>query len=107
MLNGMLVFVRTVELKSISAAARMLGLSPAAASSRIMQLEREFGVKLLNRTTRRLGLTEPGFLFYGHAREVLAAVEEARQSLADFACPSLAAFEPEPSDLVEPIRAAS
>jgi DNA-binding transcriptional LysR family regulator len=106
MLNGMVVFVRTVELKSISAAARELNLSPAGASSRIMQLEREFGVKLLNRTTRTLGLTEAGFLFYRHAREVLAAVEKAKQSLAGF-YPPLTAFAAEPSDLAEPIRAAS
>lgn len=82
MLNEMTVFVKAVELKSISAAARHLRLSAAAASHRILQLEEQMGVRLLNRTTRSLQPTEAGVTFYEHALEVLDAVERAENSMA-------------------------
>ena len=82
MLNEIHVFVRAVELKSISAAARNLRLSAAAASHRIQQLEEQVGARLLNRTTRSLQPTEAGRIFYQHALEVLAAVEHAKSSMA-------------------------
>ena len=78
----MKVFVRAVELKSISAAARNLRLSAAAASHRILQLEEQVGVRLLNRTTRSLQPTEAGCIFYEHALNVLEAVERAESSMA-------------------------
>jgi DNA-binding transcriptional LysR family regulator len=78
----MKVFVRAVELKSISAAARNLRLSAAAASHRILQLEEHVGVRLLNRTTRSLQPTEAGCIFYEHALSVLEAVERAESSMA-------------------------
>jgi DNA-binding transcriptional LysR family regulator len=81
-LNEMNVFVRAVELKSISAAARNLRLSAAAASHRILQLEEQVGARLLNRTTRSLQPTEAGKVFYEHAVEVLRAVERAESSVA-------------------------
>src|ERR1700761_1115421 len=82
MLNEIHVFVRAVELKSISAAARNLRLSAAAASHRIQQLEEQVGGRLLNRTPRSLQPTEAGRIFYQHALEVLAAVEHAKSSMA-------------------------
>jgi DNA-binding transcriptional LysR family regulator len=82
MLNELNVFVRAVELKSISAAARNLRLSAAAASHRIQQLEEQVGARLLNRTTRSLQPTEAGRIFYQHALDVLAAVELAKSSMA-------------------------
>src|SRR4051812_32946344 len=82
MLNELAVFVKAVELKSISAAARHLRLSAAAASHRILQLEEQMGVRLLNRTTRSLQPTEAGVTFYEHALEVLDAVERAENSMA-------------------------
>lgn len=81
MLNELTVFVKAVELKSISAAARSLRLSAAAASHRILQLEDQMGVRLLNRTTRSLQPSEAGLIFYEHALEVLAAVERAENSM--------------------------
>jgi DNA-binding transcriptional LysR family regulator len=78
----MKAFVRAVELKSISAAARSLRLSAAAASHRILQLEEQVGVRLLNRTTRSLEPTEAGYIFYDHAIGVLEAVERAETSMA-------------------------
>jgi DNA-binding transcriptional LysR family regulator len=82
MLNEIAVFVRAVELKSISAAARSLNLSAAAASHRLQQLEEQMGARLLNRTTRSLQPTEAGRIFYDHAVAVLQAVEDAKSSMA-------------------------
>jgi len=82
MLNELSVFVKAVELKSISAAGRSLRLSAAAASHRILQLEEQMGVRLLNRTTRSLQPTEAGLIFYEHALDVLEAVERAENSMA-------------------------
>jgi DNA-binding transcriptional LysR family regulator len=80
-LDEIKVFVRAVELKSISAAARSLRLSAAVGSHRIIQLEEKLGVRLLNRTTRSLQTTEAGRIFYGHAVEILDTVERAENSL--------------------------
>jgi DNA-binding transcriptional LysR family regulator len=78
----MKVFVRAIELKSISAAARNMRLSAATASHRILQLEEQLGVRLLNRTTRNLQPTEAGCIFYEHALTVLEAMERAESSMA-------------------------
>lgn len=82
MLNELQIFVRVVELRNISAAARSLRLSPAAASHRILQLENKLGARLLNRTTRNLQPTEEGYIFYEHALDVLSAIERAESSIA-------------------------
>ena len=82
MTNELIVFVRAVQLRNISAAARSLRLSPGAASHRILQLENRIGARLLNRTTRNLQPTEEGALFYEHALEVLTAIERAESSVA-------------------------
>ncbi|EHJ60222.1 carbonate dehydratase [Novosphingobium pentaromativorans US6-1] len=74
--------MRAVQMKNISAAARSLHLTPAAASHRIMQLENRIGARLLNRTTRALHPTEEGLVFYEHALEVLEAIERAESSIA-------------------------
>lgn len=82
MTNELKIFVRAVQLKNISAAARSLHLSPAAASHRILQLENRIGARLLNRTTRNLRPTEEGQVFYEHALDVLSAIERAEGSLS-------------------------
>lgn len=82
-LNELTAFVKAVDLKNISAAARELNLSAAAASHRILQLEQQLGVRLLNRTSRSLQPTEAGLRFYEHAREVLESVERAKSSMAE------------------------
>ncbi|MET0363792.1 MAG: LysR family transcriptional regulator [Sphingobium sp.] len=82
MTNELKIFVRAVQFKNISAAARSLHLSPAAASHRILQLENRIGARLLNRTTRNLQPTEEGQVFYEHALEVLSAIERAESSVA-------------------------
>lgn len=71
------VFVRIVAARSMSAAGRELGLSPAVVSKRMRRLEERLGVRLLQRTTRQLALTEVGKGFYERVVAILASVEEA------------------------------
>lgn len=75
------MFVRVYELGSMSAAARDQRTSPAVASGRVAELERHLGVRLFNRTTRKLQPTESGRLFYDGARAVLAAIDEAEAAV--------------------------
>lgn len=76
-LESLRVFVRVIELGSITAGGRDLRLSPAVASNRIKDLENRFGVRLLNRTTRKLTPTEIGRAFYDNARRVIETLDEA------------------------------
>lgn len=75
------LFVRIAQLRSISAAARDLGLSPAAASARLAALERRLSARLLHRTTRQTTLTEDGLAFLPHAEHVVHAADSARAAL--------------------------
>ncbi|MGK9170592.1 LysR family transcriptional regulator [Inquilinus limosus] len=81
--TAMATFVRVAELGSLSAAARDLGLTQPAVSQQVAALERRLGVRLLNRSTRRLALTEAGERYYAQARRILEAVAEAEDSLAE------------------------
>ena len=83
-LESLRVFVRVVELGSITAGGRDLRLSPAVASNRIKDLENRFGVRLLNRTTRKLTTTEIGRSFYDHARRVIDTLDEAEAMVSSF-----------------------
>ncbi len=80
-LNETAVFVKVVQAGSFSAAARQLGLPISTVSSRISRLERRLGVTLLQRTTRRLRLTELGELFYRHAAAGLGQMLEAEAAV--------------------------
>lgn len=80
-LNGMRVFAQVVEAKSFSAAADMLGMSKSVASRHVSALERSLSVKLLNRSTRRLSLTEAGALFYEHCARIVQEAELAESRL--------------------------
>lgn len=79
--NNIKMFVRVFELGSMSAAARDQRTSPAVASARIAELEKHLGVRLFNRTTRRLQPTENGRLFYDGARKVLEAIDDAEAAV--------------------------
>ncbi|MEG1038657.1 MAG: LysR family transcriptional regulator [Pseudomonas sp.] len=76
------LFVRTAELGSLSAAARLLDLSPAVASAALKRLEQQLGTRLLARSTRNLRLTAEGEGFLAHARRALASLEEGQRELA-------------------------
>ncbi len=81
--NNLKMFVRVYELGSMSAAARDQRTSPAVASGRVSELEKHLGVRLFNRTTRRLQPTENGRIFYEGAQKVLQAIDDAESALAD------------------------
>jgi len=73
------VFSQVVELGSFSKAASHLGLSPTATSRHVAELESHLQTRLLNRTTRRISLTESGRAFYERCVQLLADLEEAEQ----------------------------
>ena len=75
------VFAETVSAGSMSAAARRLGMSPSAVSQTIRALERQAGVTLLHRSTRKLTLTEAGARCYPHCLRLLDAASAATDSL--------------------------
>lgn len=76
-LNHVAVFTRVVELESFTAAAKQLGLPKSSVSRTVTRLEEELGVRLLQRTTRTLHLTEAGQAYYERARVALGNLEEA------------------------------
>jgi DNA-binding transcriptional LysR family regulator len=78
---GMRMFTEVVDSGSFSAAGRRLGLAASSVARAIGALENQLGVRLLNRTTRKLGLTEAGRLYHERSRRILAEVEEARLSV--------------------------
>jgi DNA-binding transcriptional LysR family regulator len=78
-LAAMSVFAQVVESKSFSAAALKLGLSKSLISRQVSALERELAVRLLNRTTRRLSLTEAGAVFHEHCVRIVREAAYAEQ----------------------------
>lgn len=76
-LTGMAVFAQVVEAESFTGAATRLGMSKSAVSKAISGLEDRLGARLLNRTTRRLALTEVGRAFYERCARIVAEAEEA------------------------------
>ncbi len=77
------MFVRVYALGNMSSAARDQRVSPAVASGRISSLEKHLGVRLFNRTTRKLQPTEHGRLYYQCALKIIEAVEEGEAIVAD------------------------
>ena len=81
-LGEMAVFSRVVATGSLSAAGRELGLSPAIVSRRLAALEARLGVRLINRTTRSLHLTEEGATYYDTCARLLSEIEEADSAVS-------------------------
>ncbi len=75
------LFVRVVNSKGLAAAGREVNLSPASMTARINRLEKHYGVKLLNRTTRRITLTDEGRTFYEDCIRILNDIEQAEDTL--------------------------
>jgi DNA-binding transcriptional LysR family regulator len=69
-------FVLLIEMKSLAATAHELDLTPSAVTKRLTKLEERLGVKLLNRTTRTLTLTNEGEIYYEHAKRIAADLAE-------------------------------
>jgi DNA-binding transcriptional LysR family regulator len=78
-LAGRRVLVAVVDAGSFAAAARRLDMSRAMVSKYVLGLEDHLGTRLLNRTTRRLSLTESGSVFYERSVQIIADVTEAEQ----------------------------
>jgi DNA-binding transcriptional LysR family regulator len=78
-LTGIQVFAQVVESGGFSKAAARLGLSTTATSRHVAELEAHLQTRLLNRTTRRVSVTESGRAFYERAVQILADVQEAEQ----------------------------
>lgn len=78
----MLLFVKVVEAGSFAAAAKTLGQTRAAVSKQIASLEERIGAQLLNRTTRRMHLTEIGNEFYTRCARIAEEVDEAERAVA-------------------------
>ena len=82
-LNDIVVFIRVVEAGSFTAAARLLGMPKTTVSRRIASLEREVGVRLVQRTTRSLSMTDAGRLYYEQSSQALRTIEDANLRLAE------------------------
>ena len=83
-LNRVATFVRVAEVGSFTAAARALRLPTSSVSRAIANLEDELGVRLINRSTRKLSLTEAGGQFHQRMQAVLAEADEATEAAAGF-----------------------
>jgi LysR family transcriptional regulator, regulator for bpeEF and oprC len=82
-LRTLSIFVKVAERKSFVRAAADLGITQSGVSNAISRLEDQLGVRLLARTTRRVGLTEDGAAFFERCRQVLADLEEAELVLKE------------------------
>ena len=78
---AMRVFVQVVEEGSFSKAARRVGITQSSASRYISNLESELGVQLLQRSTRKLNLSEAGQIYYERSRQIIADIDEAHLTL--------------------------
>jgi DNA-binding transcriptional LysR family regulator len=76
-LHSMRVFSRVIDQGSFASAARELNLSPAVVTRLVADLEEHLGARLINRTTRRLSLTDTGELYLERVRQILTEIDEA------------------------------
>lgn len=81
---AMQAFIHTVDSGSFSEGARRLGLSQPSVSRQVTALETHLGVRLLQRTTRRLSLTEAGQVYYDKARAIQRSLTEANQAISAY-----------------------
>jgi len=82
-LTSIRIFARVVELQSFSEVARRSGVMPATISKHVSSLEAALGARLINRTTRRLFITEAGQRLYEHCVRVLQELDAAESELAE------------------------
>lgn len=84
-LRAITTFIRAAQSGSISEAARALGLTPQAASKHILNLEQSAGVRLFNRTTHKISLTEEGLAFFERCKPAVESIEQGLMELRDVA----------------------
>lgn len=82
-INAIPIFISVIENGSFSHAAQKLGITKSAVSKRISQLEQNLGVKLLNRSTRKLSMTEAGERYFEHALNALQHASLAEDSATE------------------------
>ncbi|MEE9877506.1 MAG: LysR substrate-binding domain-containing protein [Stenotrophomonas sp.] len=82
-LHAIRSFIRTADAGSLAAAARTLGISAAAVGQNIARLEAHLGVRLFNRTTRQLALTERGALYLAQVRHIERDLQRAQAAVTD------------------------
>lgn len=82
LLSGMVIYAAVVEMGSFTSGAERLGMSKSSVSKAITRLEDRLGVRLFNRTTRKLAITEAGQEFYNRCQRILADVEDAELTLS-------------------------
>lgn len=75
------VFIAVVKAESFAGAAREMGITSSAVSKQIQNLEQDLKVKLLNRTTRRVSVTEEGAVYYERANRALEDLQEAQEQI--------------------------
>ena len=80
--NSIVLFVKTVESGSFSAVGRQLHMAPSSISRQINALEQELGIRLLQRSTRSINLTEAGEIYYEKVNKVLTDLEEAKLAIS-------------------------
>src|SRR4029079_13565913 len=80
-LNDTLIFVKVVEHGSFIAAAKALRLPKTTVSRKVQDLETRLGAQLLHRTTRKLGLTEAGNVYYEHSQRIARELDEAESAV--------------------------
>ncbi len=81
-LDGIEVFVKVVQAGSLSQAAKILGMPNSTVSAKVSQLEKRLGVTLLQRTTRKLNLTQAGTSYFQHCVQALDELQAAESELA-------------------------
>ena len=81
-LRRMVIFFHVADTRSFSGAARQLGIARSAVSRHISLLEKSIGVRLLNRTTRRVSLTEAGETYYQSCARIVAEAEAATRQIS-------------------------
>ena len=82
-ITSMTIFTTVVASGSFAAAAQRLNKSPASITMHVQDLEHRLGARLLNRTTRKLSLTEPGRAYFDRAARILAEIEETERSITE------------------------
>lgn len=80
-LNGLLAFVRAAQSQSFAAAAERMGISASAVGKSVARLEEKLSVRLFNRSTRRISLTDEGQLFFERCQNIVSQLQEAEQEL--------------------------
>ncbi len=80
-LNELVVFVRVVQAGSIRGAAEALGMPKSTVSRKLIELEERLESRLLQRTTRKLGLTDIGRIYYDHGVRIVAEIENAERAV--------------------------